>query len=106
MPGLKTILIHTEDIIPGAKKMIDSQGRYDLLAQILYTGYNIKIHDHSTSPADQQTLISPFTTSVRGKVHCTPLCLKILRNASLSAKQQLDEANDLLEPYDIYLERA
>ena len=107
MAGLKTIPIYVEDIVQGAPKMKDSLGRLDLLGQILMTGYEVKIHSHSETPASQSTVIHPFSVKVRGRVHCTELCLKILRNASsLPPRKQVEEANKLLEPYDIYLEEA
>lgn len=105
MAGLKTIPIYTSDILPGATKMLDKEGRLDLMGQILFSGYNIKVHEHSTSPADQGTSLYPFSVRVRGRAHNTELTLKILRNAAnLSAKKQVEAANDLLEEYDIYLE--
>jgi len=45
MAGLKTIYIYTEDIYPGMKYMRDNQDRLDLIGQILYSGYGIKIHN-------------------------------------------------------------
>jgi hypothetical protein len=107
MAGLRTILIHTSDIIPGTKKMKDKLGRLDLLGQILFTGYKVRIIEHSTSPADQGTVIHPFSVYVRGRAHNTELTLKLLRNAeTLSGRKQVEEANKLLEEYDIYLELA
>jgi len=107
MAGLKTIYIYTEDIYPGMKYMRDDQDRLDLIGQILHTGYGIKIHKHSQTPAHQNTVISPFTESIRGRANNTPLTMQILRNAgSMTGMQQLKAANDLLEEYDIYLEKA
>ena len=107
MPGLKTILIYTEDIIPGTRWMLDNKGRLDLLGQILFTGYGIKVHEHIESPAHQGTTLHPFTVRVRKRVHNTELTIKLLKNAdTLSGKKQLEVANELLEEHDIYLEKA
>lgn len=107
MAGLKTILIYTEDIIQGTKYMLDKEGRLDLMGQILFTGYKIKIHEQTVSPAHQNLVIHPFTEGIRGRANNTPLTMTLLRNAQrLSPRKQLEAANDLLEQYDIYLEEA
>lgn len=104
MAGLKTITIYTSDIIKGTPKMTDKLGRLDLLGQIL-SAYKIKVHPHSTSPADQNTCLPPFSVIARGEVHNTELTIQLLRNAEiLTGKQQVEAANDLLENHDIYLE--
>ena len=105
VPCGKTIQIHPDDIIAGAIDMHDRLGRYDLLGQIL-ASYNIKVHQFSKSPASQNTILRPFSIQVRGEVNNTPLCLAILKNASLPALKQIELANDLLEEYDIQLESA
>lgn len=107
MAGLKTIPIYTEDIVPGTKYMLDKKKRLDLIGQILTTGFGIKIHEGIETPAHQNTVIHPFTRGIRGRANNTPLTMQILKNAAtLSGKQQLEAANVLLEPYDIYLEQA
>lgn len=104
--GCKTILICTEDIIPNVKMMKDKADRLDLIGQILHTGYGVKIQDHSESPAHQGTVVHPFSVKIRDRAHNTDLTLKILKNAErLSGRKQLDAANELLDEYDIYLER-
>ena len=104
MPGLKTILICTEDIIAGADKMQDKLGRLDLIGQILKTGYKIRIEPEARTPACQGTLVHPFTFCIRGRVQNSDITIKILKNANLSGIRQLELANDLLEEYDLYLE--
>ena len=72
------IVIYTDDIHTGCKYMMDNSNRLDLLGQILFTGYNIKIHHHMESPAEQQDLIHPFTTLRRNRCYNTPLTLQLL----------------------------
>lgn len=106
MAGLKTIPIYTADIIKGTRWMKDNQGRLDLLGQILFTGYGIKIHTHVESPAHQGVILHPFTVRARNRIHNTELTIKLLQNADiLSGRKQLEVANVLLEELDIYLER-
>ena len=101
------ILIIPEDIQQRTKFMRDSQDRLDLLGQILTTGFEIKVHKHAVSPADQGTLLAPFTVYVRGRTHNTPLTLQLLRNADhYTPKKQIEQANILLEEHDIYLEEV
>lgn len=106
MAGLTTILIATEDIIKGIPTMMDKIGRLDLLGQILFTGYGIRIDSKSRTPAELgEFTIAPFTFSIRGTIQNSSLTLALLRNAStMSGKQQLEAANELLEEHDIYLE--
>ena len=107
MAGLKTILIYTEDIVPGVMLMRDKLNRLDLIGQILHTGYGIKIHEGIPTPAHQNTIIHPFTEGIRGRANNTPLTMNLLKNAQkMTGLQQLNAANDLLEEYDIYLEKA
>ena len=102
---LKTIRVYPEDIIRGAKYLKDSTGKLDLLGQILVIGYNIKIHDRIKSPSHQNTVINPFSVWIRDQAHNTELTLQLLRNSKLySGTQQVELANILLEPHDIYLE--
>jgi hypothetical protein len=99
---MKTILIVTEDIIPGTKYMKDSHGRLDLLGQILFTGYGIKIHNQIETPAHQGTSIHPFTVTARERVHNTELTLRLLQNAEiLSGRRQVEEANKLFIMRDV-----
>ena len=85
--------------------MLDKEGRLDLMGQILFTGYKIKVHAQIPTPAHQNIILSPFTEGIRGRANNTPLTMTILRNAQrLTPRKQVDVANDLLEQYDIYLE--
>jgi hypothetical protein len=105
--ALKTILIYTEDIKPGMKWMLDKQGRMDLLGQILYTGYGIKVHPMIESPAHQGTLLTPFTVVARNRVHNTALTIALLKNGEiLSGIKQVEQANILLDEHCIVLEKA
>ena len=104
--GCKTILICTTDIKPGMKWMLDKHGRMCLLGQILYTGFNIKVHPMIESPAHQGTLLHPFTVQARNRIHNTELTIQLLKNGEkYSGLKQLEAANILLDEYDIYLEQ-
>lgn len=101
---MKTILIYPEDIIPSTRYMHDSEGRYDLLGQILYTGYGVKIPPKTRTPQDLQEMINLFVVKVRGYTYTmTPLCQQLLALSSLPGKKQVEEANKLLAPYKIRL---
>ena|SRR6056297_1148828 len=103
---LRTILICTEDIVPGTRWMLDKKGRMCLLGQILFTGYQIKVHSNIESPAHQGTLLHPFTVKARSRIHNTELTIQLLKNGEkYSGLKQLNLANDLLEDYSIYLEK-
>jgi hypothetical protein len=101
---MKQIIIYTRDIKPNTDYMHDTQGRYDLLGQILATGYQIHIPMKTRTPQDLGTAIHPFTLSPRKYTLCnSALTLAILKNNHLTGKQQLEAANKLLAPYDIVL---
>jgi hypothetical protein len=101
---MKQIIIYTRDIKPNTDYMHDTQGRYDLLGQILATGYQIHIPMKTRTPQDLGTAIHPFTLSPRKYTLCnSPVTLAILKNNHLTGKQQLEAANKLLAPYDIVL---
>jgi len=100
------IAIYTEDIVPDTQFMKDKSGRLDLLGQILLIGHNVHINSRCELPADQNTLVHPFTVCYRQKAYNTPLTLALLHNASLPGIQQLELANALLDEYDILLEKA
>ena len=102
--GLKTIVVYPADISPKAKYMKDKQGRLDLLGQILVIGFGITVHEGIKSPAHQSTGLWPFSVWVREEAHNTELTVKLLRNSSFPGMKQVELANVLLEPYDIYLE--
>ena len=100
------IPIYTEDIVPGTIYMKDKAGRLDLLGQILSTGYHLYVHEKRESPSEENYAIHPFTVMYREKAYNTTLTLKILSNASLPGKKQLELANVLLDEFDILLEKA
>jgi hypothetical protein len=101
---MKTILIHPQDIVANTKYMHDTQGRYDLLGQILYTGYNIQIPMKTRTPQELSKGIHPFTIIVRQYCYCnTALTLSLLSLSSLPGKMQVREANKLLESHSIKL---
>jgi len=103
----KCIPIYTEDIRSTQDYMNNRDGSYDLLGQILTTGYGIKVHRQAETPANQGTLIHPFTVKARNRIHNTELCIQILLNSQLmDGRRQLEEANKLLDEYDILLEEA
>ena len=110
---MKVIPIVTEDIIKGTRYMRDKFDRLDLLGQILFTGYQLKIINKNTqydnppkTPADLKISLHPFTKQIRGSYVNTPLTLQLLENAELyGGSQQLEEANKLLAPFSIQLQR-
>lgn len=101
---MKTITIYTRDIKPNSDYMHDTQGRYDLLGQILATGFQMTIPMKSRTPQDLGVAIHPFTLSPRKYTLCNSAAtLAILKNNHLTGKQQLEAANKLLAPFNILL---
>lgn len=101
---MKQIIIYTRDIKPNTDYMHDTQGRYDLLGQILATGFDITIPMKTRTPQDLGTAIHPFTLSPRKYTLCnSAVTLAILKNNHLTGKQQLEAANKLLAPFNILL---
>lgn len=101
----RTIKIYSADITTNAKYMHDPNGKHDLLGQILYTGYSIRIPVKTRTPQELKKAIFPFTKLYRGYEYCnTPLTLAILDLNSLPGKRQVVDANILLQPHNIYLE--
>ena len=104
---MKLIPIHTCDILRNSPYLHDTQGRLDLLGQIILTGYNIPVPMKTRTPAELDTTIYPFTTMIRQYSRCnTALTLDLLANIGLSGKQQLKEANKLLLKFQIQLEEV
>lgn len=102
---MKLIPIYTCDIARSAAYMHDTEGRMDLLGQILFTGFNIPVPMKTRSPSELDHTVHPFTTVIRTYVRCnTSLTMQMLANIGLSPKQQIDEANKLLAPYNIQLQ--
>lgn len=101
---MKLIPIYYKDIFRNALYMHDTEGRYDLLGQILFTGFNIDIPMKTRVPSELNTIIHPFTIQVRRYCKCcTPITLQLLANTGLSGKQQIVAANKLLLQYEIEL---
>lgn len=101
---MRTILIYPQDIIPGTRYLHDPDGRMDLLGQILYTGFGVKIPKKTRTPQDLQESINLFVVKYRGYTYTmTPLCQRLLGLSSLPGKKQVEEANKLLEPHKIRL---
>jgi hypothetical protein len=101
---MKDILIYTEDILPKAKYMNDLEGRHDLLGQLLFTGFGIRIPAKTRTPQDLDKSIRHFVVCVRGYCYCnTPLTLSLLELTPLPGKRQVAEANKLLNPIGINL---
>lgn len=103
----RTIAIYTADITTNAKYMHDPNGKHDLLGQILYTGYNLRIPPKTRTPQELKKAIFPFTKLYRQYEYCnTALTLALLDLTSLPGKRQLVEANILLQPFGIILSDA
>ena len=101
---MKTINIYPQDIIPNAKYMHDAEGRMDLLGQIFYTGYGIRVPMKTRTPQDLDSPIHPFTRVYRRYcVTLTPMCQALLDVSPLPGKKQVAEANPILLPYNIQL---
>lgn len=101
---MKTILIYPEDIIPKTRFMHDREGRYDLLGQIFFSGYQINIPVNCRTPQELKRAVHPFVVVIRQTVYAlTPLTLQLLKNSSLPGKKQMGLANELLKEYNIQL---
>lgn len=101
---MKEITIYTEDIIPNCKYMCDELGRLDLLGQLLFTGYNIRIPYKTRTPQDLEKSIKNFVVCIRGFCYSnTPITLSLLALYSLPGKKQVAEANKLLNSIGINL---
>ena len=99
---MRMIPIHCPDIYVNAKYLhCPKTGKYDLLGQLLYN-LEYEVPEGSVFPTDIGN-IPPFTALVRGRRCITPLSYALLNLSPQKPREQVEEANILLAPYNIQL---